>query len=63
MHGEFEQVHLRLDSIDRTHSNRIGQVEADISRIRSVVYLLVKDQPDILRVLGKPTPGEGQQPS
>jgi hypothetical protein len=63
MHGEFEQVHLRLDSIDRSLSNRIGQVEADLSRIRSVVYLLVKDNPDMLRVLGKPIPGEGRKPS
>lgn len=62
MHGEFEQVHLRLDSIDRSLSNRIGQVESDVSRIRSVVYLLVKDKPDMLRVLGKPIPGEGRQP-
>jgi hypothetical protein len=63
MHGEFEQVHLRLDSIDRSHSNRMGQVESDISRLRSVVYLLVKDKPDMLRVLGKPIPGESQTPS
>jgi len=62
MHGEFEQVHIRLDSIDRSLSNRIGQVEADVSRIRSVVYLLVKNKPDMLRVLGKPLPGEGRQP-
>jgi hypothetical protein len=63
MHGEFEQVHLRLDSIDRSLSNRIGQVEADVSRIRSVVYLLVKDNPDMLRVLGKPIPGESRGPT
>jgi len=63
MHGEFEQVHLRLDSIDRSLSNRIGQVESDVSRIRSVVYLLIKDKPELLRVLGKPIPGEGRQPS
>src|SRR6185503_12133758 len=41
--GEFEQVHLRLDSIDRRVDTRIGQVETDVSRLRSVVYLLVKD--------------------
>lgn len=63
MHGEFEQVHIRLDSIDRSLSNRIGQVESDVSRIRSVVYLLIKDKPELLRVLGKPIPGEGRQPS
>jgi len=56
MHGEFEQVHLRLDSIDRSLSNRIGQVESDVSRMRSVLYLLVKDKPDMLRLLGQPPP-------
>ena len=60
MHGEFEQVHLRLDSIDRTLSNRIGQVESEVSRLRSVLYWLVKDKPDVLRLLGQPTPGEGR---
>ena len=63
MHGEFEQVHLRLDSIDRSLSTRIGQVESEVSRIRSVVYWLVKDKPDMLRLLGHPTPGEGRPPS
>ncbi len=57
MHGEFEQVHLRLDSIDRSLSTRIGQVESDISRLRSVVYWLVKDKPDMLRLLGQPIRG------
>jgi len=60
MHGEFEQVHLRLDSIDRRVDTRIGQVETDVSRLRSVVYLLVKDKPDMLRLLGRPDPGEGR---
>jgi hypothetical protein len=58
MRGEFEQVHLRLDSIDRRVDTRIGQVETDVSRLRSVVYLLVKDKPDMLRLLGRPDPGE-----
>ena len=57
MRGEFEQVHLRLDSIDRRVDTRIGQVETDVSRLRSVVYLLVKDKPDMLRLLGRPDPG------
>jgi hypothetical protein len=39
---------------------RFGHVETDISRIRSVLYLLVKDQPDMLRLLGQPTPGESR---
>jgi hypothetical protein len=60
MHGEFEQVHLRLDSIDRSLSNRIGQVESDVSRLRSVLYWLVKDRPEMLRLLGQPTPGENR---
>ena len=60
MRGEFEQVHLRLDSIDRRVDTRIGQVETDVSRLRSVVYLLVKDKPDMLRLLGQPNPGESR---
>ena len=60
MRGEFEQVHLRLDSIDRRVDTRIGQVETDVSRLRSVVYLLVKDKPDMLRLLGQPYPGESR---
>ena len=56
MRGEFEQVHLRLDSIDRRVDTRIGQIETDVSRLRSVVYLLVKDKPDMLRLLGRPDP-------
>lgn len=51
--GDFEQVHLRLDAIDRTLSGRIGDVETEVSRLRSVVYLLVKDKPDMLRLLGQ----------
>lgn len=60
MHGEFEQVHIRFDSIDRRVDTRIGQIETDVSRLRSVVYLLVKDKPDMLRLLGQPTPGESR---
>ncbi len=58
--GDIEQVHLRLDSMDRGLNNRIGTVETDVSRIRSVVYLLVKDKPEMLRLLGQPTPGESR---
>ena len=58
MHGEFEQVHIRLDSIDRRVDTRVGQIETDVSRLRSVVYLLVKDKPDMLRLLGQATPRE-----
>lgn len=51
--GDFEQVHLRLDAIDRALSGRIGDVETEVSRLRSVVYLLVKDKLDMLRLLGQ----------
>ena len=54
--GDFEQVHIRLNSIDRTLSTRMEQIETEMSRLRSVVYLLVKDKPDMLRLLGQSTP-------
>ena len=56
--GDIEQIHLRLDSIDRALSARLGQIETEMSRLRSVVYLLVKDRPELLRLLGQtPPPG------
>jgi hypothetical protein len=60
MRGEFQQVHIRFDSMDRRVDTRMGQIETDVSRLRSVVYLLVKDKPDMLRLLGQPTPGENR---
>lgn len=60
VHGDFEQVHFRFDTLEREMSTRFGQVETDISRLRSVVYLLVKDKPDMLRLLGQPTPRESR---
>lgn len=51
--GDIERVQLRLDSIDRALSGRMGLVETEVSRIRSVVYLLVKDKPEMLRLLGQ----------
>ena len=51
--GDFEQVHLRFDTIERALSPRMGQIETEVSRLRSVVYLLVKDKPDMLRLLGQ----------
>jgi hypothetical protein len=51
--GDIEQVHLRLDAIEKALSSRLGQIEAEMSRLRSVVYLLVKDRPDMLRLLGQ----------
>ena len=57
--GDIEQVHLRLDGIDRALSTRLGQVETEMSRVRSALYLLAKDRPDVLRILGQaPPPGD-----
>jgi len=58
MSGDFEQVHIRLDSIDRAIANRISLIETELSRLRSVVYLLAKDKPDMLRLLGRADSGE-----
>jgi hypothetical protein len=58
--GDFEQVHFRFDTLEREMSTRFGQVETDISRLRSVLYLLVKDKPDMLRLLGQPTSAESR---
>jgi hypothetical protein len=58
--GDIEQVHLRIDGIDRALALRLGHVESEMSRMRSVLYLLVKDRPDMLRLLGQPgTPPGG----
>ncbi len=51
--GDIEQVQLRLDSIERGLGARMGQIEADLSRLRSAVYLLSKERPEILRLLGQ----------
>lgn len=58
--GDIEQVHMRLDSIERTLRARLDQIETEMSRLRSVVYLLVKDKPDMLRLLGQ-TPPESDE--
>lgn len=58
--GDIEQVHLRLDSIERAIRVRLDRVEAEVSRLRSVLYLLVKDRPDMLRLLGH-TPPAGDE--
>jgi hypothetical protein len=60
MHDEFERVHIRIDSLDRGMGSRMGLIESDVSRLRSVLYLLVKDNPDMLRLLGQPHPGESR---
>jgi hypothetical protein len=51
--GDVERVHLRLDAIERMVSGRADRVEAEVSRLRSVVYLLVRDRPELLRLLGE----------
>jgi predicted nuclease with TOPRIM domain len=51
--GDIEQVQLRLDSIERSLAARMGQIEADLSRLRSAVYLLSKERPEVLRILGQ----------
>ena len=51
--GDIERVHLRLDSIERMLSARLDRVETEVSRLRSVVYLLVKERPELLRLLGE----------
>ena len=53
--GDIERVHLRLDSTERMISARLDRVETEVSRLRSVVYLLVKDRPELLRLLGEPS--------
>ncbi|HJU53613.1 MAG TPA: hypothetical protein VJ715_03540 [Pyrinomonadaceae bacterium] len=58
--GDIEQVHMRLDSIERAIRVRLDRVEAEVSRLRSVVYLLVKDRPDMLRLLGETPPASDE---
>ena len=50
--GDIERVWLRLDTVEHGLHTRLSRLETDVSRIRSVTYLLVKDQPDLLRLLG-----------
>lgn len=51
--GDIEQVHMRIDTIERLIAVRLDRVETEVSRLRSVVYLLVKDRPELLRLLGE----------
>lgn len=53
--GDIEQIHLRLDSLDHRVSSRDEHFDAEISRLRSAVYVLGKDRPDVLRLLGHQT--------
>ena len=54
--GDIERVSLRLDGIERALSTRLSQIESEVSRLRSILYLLVKDQPELLRLLGTEPP-------
>lgn len=49
---DIERLHLRLDTLDRALTTRLDQMDTEISRLRSVVYLLAKNQPELLRLLG-----------
>ena len=50
--GDVGQVHMRLDTLDHTIASRFEHVEGELSRLRSAVYLLGKDRPEILLLLG-----------
>ena len=58
--GDIEQTHLRLDSVERVFASRVDRIEVELSRMRSVLYLLVKDKPDMLRLLGQAPPAGGE---
>jgi hypothetical protein len=51
--GDIEQIQLRLDSMEHSIASRFENVEGELSRLRSAVYLLGKDYPDVLRLLGR----------
>ena len=51
--GDIERVDLRLDSIEHKLDSRLDLFEAELSRLRSVVYLLAKDRPELLKLLGR----------
>ena len=55
--GDIEQIHLRLDGIQHSLSSRFEHVESELSRLRSAVYLLGKDRPEVLRLLGQSNAG------
>ena len=48
-----ELANLRLEDIEHVVSSRFEQVEGELSRLRSAVYLLGKDRPEVLRLLGQ----------
>ncbi len=53
LRGDIEQVQMRLDGIEHSVNSRFEHVEGEISRLRSAVYVLGKDRPEVLRLLGQ----------
>ncbi len=51
--GDIEQVQLRLDGIEHDMSSEFEHFEGELSRLRGAVYLLGKDRPEVLRLLGQ----------
>ena len=51
--GDIEQIQLRLDSMEHSISSRFEHVEGELTRLRSAVYILGKDRPEVLRLLGQ----------
>lgn len=51
--GDIEQVQLRLDGLEHSMSSRVEHVESELSRLRSAVYILGKDRPEVLHLLGQ----------
>jgi hypothetical protein len=51
--GDIERLDLRLDGIDRAVTLRMDTMDLSISRLRSAVYLLAKNQPEIQKLLGQ----------
>src|SRR5947208_6090002 len=60
--GDIEQVQLRLDGIEHGMSSRFEYVEGELSRLRSAVYLLGNDRPEVLRLLGQSSTYELNNP-
>jgi len=48
----LNKIQLRLDSMEHRIASRNERFEGELSRLCSAVYLLGKDRPDIMRLLG-----------
>ena len=53
LQGDIEQVQLRLDGIEHGMKSRFENVEGELSRLRSAIYILGRDRPEVLRLLGQ----------